>query len=898
MSLAGGARLGPYEILALVGAGGMGEVYRARDTKLRRDVALKVLPDQLAHDPERHARFEREAHLLAALNHPAIAHIYGIEDSTGTLALVMELVEGPTLADRIAEGPIPIDEAVPIAKQIAEALEAAHEQGIIHRDLKPANIKVRTDGAVKVLDFGLAKALEPPGGLASTSQSQTITTPALTRAAVIVGTAAYMSPEQAKGRAADKRSDVWAFGCVLYEMLTGRRAFDDGDLQLTLMAVISRAPDWDALPSTVPISLRRLLRKCLEKESSRRLQAIGDARVQIEDLLADVSDDIVARSTVRVTPMWRRAAIPAATAVATGLATAGLAWFVARSTLVPPRVSRLHITLPSPAALFLNNLGRDFTITPDGSRLIYVGANGTTLFMRPLDQLEAIPLVRGDAPHDPFVSPDGQWIGFFDGSTTLKKVPISGGPAVHVAHVDNGISATWAADGTIIFATAATSAGLQRVSADGGKATVLTRPERARGELNHLWPESLPGGEAILYTVKATTGTLEAASIAVFDLRSGRSTILLRGGSHAQYRPSGHLVYAADGTLRAVRFDLTHRAVTGTSIPVVQDVRTTLLGAVQAVLANDGTLVYVAGGAASTRTLVWVDRQGREMPLAAAPRAYNWPRVSPDGTRVAVTVVGQNPDIWLWDMSGGTLTRVTSDPAIDGNPVWTPDGRRLVFASNRAGALNLFSQGADGTGDVERLTESPNLQFPSAVTPDGTRVVFTERSSKTGEDVMALHLDGTHQVLPLVQTPFDERNGTVSPNGRWLAYEANDSGQFEIYVRPFPAINGGHRQVSTSGGTQPLWAPGGRELFYVAPDGGLMRVAVVGEPAWTVGSPTKVLEGRYTVVTGGSRNYDIAADGQRFLMIKTTAGDATTAPPQIVIVQHFDEDLKRLIATK
>jgi serine/threonine-protein kinase len=879
----------------------MGEVYRARDTKLGRDVALKVLPDSLAHDPDRLARFEREAHLLAALNHPNIAHIHGFEDSTGVPALVMELVDGPTLADRVAGGPIPLDEALPIAKQIAEALEAAHEQGIIHRDLKPANIKVRVDGTVKVLDFGLAKAFDPTAASStSATMSPTLSVHA-TQTGIILGTAAYMAPEQARGKSVDKRADIWAFGCVLYEMLSGRRPFDGDDVSITLAAVMMKEPDWAALPSDMPVGVRRLLTRCLKKDPKERLRDIGDARAELGEFL-NGPREVITPPIVPASPL-RRHGVAVAVVLITGAMTGAFGWIVARSTLARPRISRLEITMSDGASFSINGLGRDISITPDGSRLVYVGSNATTLFVRPLDQLEATPLVHDAGLRDPFMSPDGQWVGFFDGSNVLKKVAITGGPAVLVARINGDErGATWAADGTIIFATAASSTGLQRVSADGGTPTVLTRPDLKLGEAGHIWPELLPGGQAVLCTVTATTGGLDAASLAILDLRSGRLTILLRGGSHAQYSPSGHLVYGAAGTLRAVGFDLTHRIVTGTPSQVVPHLRSTGGGAVEAVLAHDGTLVYVAGGAGRSRerTLVWVDRQGRETPLAAPPRAYYHPRISPDGSRVAVTAADQDLDIWLWDLARAVLTRITTDPATDAYPVWRRDGRRLVFGSNRVGGVqNLFSQTADGTGAVDRLTESPNPQVPSAVSPDDTQVVFTEYSSKTGADVMALALDGTHQVFTLVQTPFDERHGIVSPDGRWLAYEANDSGPFEIHVRPFPDVNRGHWQVSTAGGTQPLWASGGRELFYLAPDGALMRVAVGGGPAWTAGSPMKVLEGRYVVGPGTAlRNYDIGPDGQRFLMIKASAGGAIATPPQIIVVQHFDEELKRLLPTK
>jgi serine/threonine-protein kinase len=913
VAFAAGTRLGVYEIVALIGSGGMGEVYRARDSRLNRDVAIKVLPADVAADPERLARFEREAQVLASLNHSNIANIYGVDDSSGTPALVMELVEGPTLADRIAKGPIPLDETLPIAKQIAEALEAAHEQGIIHRDLKPANIKVRPDGTVKVLDFGLAKAFDPnASGAGNATMSPTLSIHA-TQGGIILGTAAYMSPEQARGQHVDKRTDIWAFGCVLYELLTGTRAFEGNDTSTILASVLTADPDWERLPRATSPGLRRLLFRCLRKNPKDRLQAIGDARVEIGDLLGGatqpdvvapgVTADLTAAGRIVIYDRWRRVGIPVATLLVGSIATGVVVWSATRSTDVRPRASRFEITLPSTAALSIGGVSRDVALTPDGSRLVYVGANGTTLFVRPLDQLEPIPLVRGSGLRNPFVSPDGQWVGFYDGNVAMRKVPVTGGPAVLVAQLGSfAYGAAWGPDGTIIFASAETT-GLQRVSADGGEPSVLTRPDRAHGESAHLWPQMLPGGQFVLCTVRATDGGPERDSIAALDLRNSRLTILLRGGSDARYMPSGHLVYAAEGTLRAIGFDPVHLRVVGTARPVVSQVITSTMGGVEVAAARDGTFVYVIGtpGGGAAHSLVWVDRQGRETALPAPPRVYSNPRISPDGTRIAVSIVDQDRDIWLWDLARETLTRVTLDPAASLSPEWTPDGRRIVFSSTRAGQLNLFSQAADGTGPAERLTESPVIQAPTGVLPDGARVLLTERSSKTGADVMMLPLDGTHHVLPLVQTSFDERNGIVSPDGRWLAYEANDTGVFEVYVRPYPDVGRGRWQVSTNGGTQPLWAHNGQELFYLARDGALMRVGLMGGSSWTVSKPTKVLEGRYVVATAGvslQRNYDIAADDRQFLMIKDGGAGGSDTRPQIVIIQHFDEELKRLVPLK
>jgi hypothetical protein len=876
----------------------MGEVYRATDTNLKRQVAIKVLPVALAGDSDRLTRFQREAEVLAALNHPNIAAIYGLEKTPDCTALVMELVEGEDLSQRIARGAIPLDEALPIAKQIAGALEAAHELGIIHRDLKPANIKLRPDGTVKVLDFGLAKAMEPAGTASNVSQSPTITTPAMmTGAGVILGTAAYMAPEQARGKTVDKRADIWAFGCVLYEMLTGTRAFAGDDVSEVLASVLAREPDWARLPSDLSPALGTYIRRCLHKDPKQRIADAQDIRLALEGAFETATP----KTRVPVA-QWRRTAFVCAVAGIVGGAIIGVPmWFFTRPA-APSRVSRLQVPTSGTAAVTINGVDRDLAITPDGLRLIYVGNNGTQLFVRALDALDSTAVFTG-APRGPFVSPDGQWIGFADTGNTLRKVALTGGPADTLATLD-GLprGATWGPDNTIIVATDAVETGLQRIAA-GGPATVLTRPDRAQGEADHFWPEFLPGGRAVLYTIMAVTGGLDAAQVAVLDLQTGKHHILVRGGSQAHYVPSGHIVYTAAGTLRAVPFDLGRLATRGTPVPVVPAVAavTTRFGAVDAVVASDGTLAYLSRdgvrSANAPRTLVWVDRQGGETPIAAPPRAYAVPRLSPDGTRVAMAAEDQERDLWLWDLSGGGLTRVTSDPGTDSNPVWMDD-LRLLFSSNRGGQTALYVQSADGTGSATRVTESTlRPQSPTAITADGTRVVLYELTPTRGRDLRLLTLTPTPRVEGLLETPSEEQNGIVSPNGHWLAYESNSgSGRFEIYVRPFPK-GGGDTLVSLAGGIQPLWARSGRELFYIAPDGALMTVPVVeSHGTLSPGTATRLVARRY--FTGGvNRGYDVARDG-RFLMIKQAGGADQAAPASLIVVQHWDEELKRLVPTK
>ena len=847
--------------------------------------------------------------MLASLNHPHIGAIYGLEEADDVTALVMELVEGEDLSDRVARGALPLDEALPIARQIAEALEAAHEQAIIHRDLKPANIKVRPDGTVKVLDFGLAKALDST----SASSPSVTTSPTLslqaTQAGMILGTAAYMAPEQARGRVADRRADIWAFGCVLYEMVTGVRAFKSDDVTDTIVAVVSKEPDWQKLPATAA-AVRPLLARCLKKDPKQRLQAIGDARILVEELIGGMSEDAAAAST-RAAPLLVRVAPAAIAGMAAGaVITASVIWTLTRPAplaRVPP--ARFEIVPPPAQALAIQSADRDIAISPDGQYIVYrADAGRAQLVVRAIDSLDTHTIADITNARDPFFSPDSQWIGFFDG-TGLKKVPIAGGSAITIwkdAIVPRG--ASWADDNTIVFATRDKS-GLLRVSAGGGEPIALTTPDATKnGQTSHWYPSVLPGGRGVLFTITAPN-QMESAQVAVLDLKTGQRKTVIRGGSQAEYIPSGHLLYASSGTLRAVRFDLERLEVLSDPVPVVDDVWMAGGGAANYTISRTGTLVYVpASGTQRPRSLVWVDRKGQEKPIGAPPRLFTAARLSPDGTRVALTIRDQEQDIWIWDLARESpLRRLTFDPAIDQAPVWTPDGRRIVFASLRAGAANLFMQAADGTGVVERLTMGADDQTPAWVAPDGTGIVGWVVTPKTKGDVVWFPLksspvqSGAAQVSgaklagpePLVGTPAMEFNPEISPDGRYMAYQSDETGRLEIYVRPFPHVNDGRWQVSTGGGTRAVWARNGRELFYVDPANTLTTMPVQTSGAtFAVGNPVKLFEIAYAAPLTAPRHYDVAADGQRFLMIKENPTRDRNATAGMVVVLNVFEVLK------
>ena len=888
MALKAGTKLGVYEVTAQIGAGGMGEVYRARDTSLDRDVAIKVLPDAFATDTERLARFEREAKVLASLNHPNIAAIYGLEKSGETPALVLELVEGPTLQDRIAKGPIPLDEALPIARQIAEALEAAHEQGIIHRDLKPANVKVKDDGTVKVLDFGLAKALQPDLSDLDAANSPTMTmTAAATKMGVIMGTAAYMAPEQAKGRQVDKRVDIWAFGVVLYEMLTGRQAFGGTDISETLASVLKTDLNLDGLPADTPRALRRALSRCIQKDRSHRSRDIGDVRLDLDEALAAPVEETVEAAAIAQPALWQRPMSVAAIVLAAIVVTALAVWTLTRP--APAPVTRMSIVLPRTQVLTSTGR-RGVAISPMGTHVVYVA--NRQLYLRALDELEAQPLTGTEASNarTPFFSPDGQWIGFFSGRV-LKKVALSGGAAVTLTEADSPYGASWGADDTILFGQG--GQGILRVAGAGGTPDVLVSVESPN--LAHQ-PQMLPGGEAVLYTLGGF-GLWDAAQIVVEQVATGERTVLVEGGSDARYLPTGHLVYALGGTLLAVPFDVDRLMVTGGPVPLVEGVsraRAGTTGAAHADIARTGALVYLPSGATGgvVRTLVWVDRDGIEEALGAPPRAYALPRLSPDGTRVALDVGDDEDDVWVWDLTRETLTRLTFAAERDGYPVWTPDGQRVVFESHRAGEGNLFAKSADGTGAVEHLTESPTHQSPLSMSPDGEWIVF-EDGIGDRSSLALLPSNGESSWELLLESGFNERNGEISPDGQWLAYQTNASGQDEIYVQPFPDVDAGRWQISTTGGTRPLWGPDGRELFYMT-EAGVMGVTVETDAGFEPGTPGLVVEGFYFREARG-RTYDIAPDGQRFLMIKegatVDADDPFAGLTQIVVVQNWHQEL-------
>jgi Tol biopolymer transport system component len=902
VTLRAGTMVGSYELLALLGAGAMGEVYRARDTRLNRDVAVKILPGPFADDVDRLARFERESHVLASLNHPNIAAIYGVEETGPLKALVLELVDGPTLADRIAHGPIPFDDAWPIAKQIAEALEAAHEHGIVHRDLKPANVKIRDAGTVKVLDFGLAKALDPTASsIGGVTIAPTRSGPG-TKAGIILGTAAYMAPEQARGKAVDKRADIWAFGVLLFEMIAGRRAFEGETFSDVLAKVIEREPDWSALPPATPVIVHTLLARCLKKDPKTRLRDIGEARVHLEELLG-ATEDTGASAIPRTRPLWQRA-LPWAVAIALGVL-ALLLWSPWRRSSASPAPIRLSAELGADAAL-VTARGAGAILSPDGSVLAFVAEKNQTsqLYVRRLAQVSATPMAGTDGASGPFFSPDGRWIAFFAGGR-LKKVLTTGGAPIIVCDAPEPRGGAWAEDGTIVFMPGGgTGLNLFRVPSAGGTPRPLTTPDR--DEVTQRWPQVLPGGKALLYTGHSRTGGYEDANLVVQPLPAGARKVVQRGGYYGRYVPSGHLVYVHDGSLFAAPFDLDRLELSGPVVPVLESVSASPeAGWAQFAFSQTGTLVYVPKPSAGSGEvpISWMNRNGTTTPLRSTPT--NWSNLvfSPDGRRLAMGIFdGRQGDVWVYDWPRDAATRLTFDATDNQSPIWTPDGRRIVFTSRRADntTLNMYWQRVDGGGDVQRLTESRNPQQPSSWHPSGKFMAFFELNPHTGDDLMILPMDGDEASewrpgTPTVflNSPASEIEPMFSPDGRWIAYLSNESGRYEVHVRPFPGP-GGQWQISTGGGASPTWSRTRHELFYGSPDGHIVVTPYTVDGDSFRAEKSRLWSDARYVTRPRRRSFDLHPDGERFALAKAMDAPAAATHDHVTFMLNIFDELRRI----
>ncbi len=899
MGLRTGTQLGPYEILSAIGAGGMGEVYRAHDNRLNRDVALKVLPEIFAADPDRMARFEREARVLGALNHANIAAIYGLEEFGSNRALVMELVAGETLADRIAKGPIPVDEVLPIAKQLSEALEYAHDRGVIHRDLKPANIKVTPEGTAKVLDFGLAKALMDEPVAADPRDSPTLSM-APTLAGAILGTAAYMSPEQAKGKPVDRRADIWAFGVVLFEMFMGKSLHSGETAAEIVAAVMLKEPGLEALPKNTPAPIQNLLRRCLEKNVHRRLQHIGEARIIIGDTLSGSSaTEPVPLQSKAPNRLFGRVAIIVAAVLFVGLAIVSFLHFretppempIMRTTILPPDNTTLDFT---------TGLGLP-TLSPDGKRIVF-GARTSDgkapLWVRSLDALTALPLAGTDGASFPFWSPDSRFVAFFaDGK--LKKIDTSGGPALTLADAPQGRGGSWSREGVIVFAPANTAGPLLRVSSAGGVSTPLPAGE---GRM----PSFLPDGRHFLYqALPGRPGNQDGngnLAIRVGSLDGGESKVVMEAGSNAIYA-RGYTLFLRNATLMAQPFDAKRLATTAEAVPIAEQIQTVLNSGSVGVfsVSESGMLAYHTGVGAGGLLLTWFDRSGKQGVTLGEPANIVGFQFSPDRKNLAASVQDpSNTDIWIYDVSRGLRTRLTFDPAIDNNPVWSPDGRSIAFASGRKGHFDLYRKSSDGSGAEELLYADDRDKTPTSWSPDGKFLLYYDRAlAGAASGVWALSLTpekpgGLLKQFLVLQTPLSVFDAQFSPDGRWIAYTSDESRRAEIYVTPFPlppSGSGGKRQISTAGGFLPRWRQDGKEIFYRGLDRRLM--------AAEVNSGGGTLEiGQVRPLFGATPNtsetinplYDVSADGQHFLLRilpEQKAGEPLT------LVQNWTAGLKK-----
>jgi Tol biopolymer transport system component len=903
VALTSGTRLGPYEILAPLGAGGMGEVYRARDTRLERTVAIKILPPHLSNDTTLRQRFEREAKAISSLNHPHICVLHDVGNQDGTQFLVMECVEGETLAKRLEKGPLPLEQVLKYGTQIADGLDKAHRNGVVHRDLKPANVMLTASG-VKLLDFGLAKAAVPLAAGATLTAAATRTT-SVTQQGTIVGTFQYMSPEQVEGNEVDARSDIFSFGSVLYEMVTGRRAFPGKSNLSVASAVLEKDPEpISTLRPLTPPALDRAVRRCLAKDPEDRWQTARDLLLELKWIAeggsqAGVPVPLVSHRKMRERLAWAAAALFALIAIAFAIG------FVLH-TPKPPQPMRLSAEIGADASP-VTGFGPGAILSPEGNRLAFVAVGSDQkrrIYVRSLDQLQATVLSGTENARNHFFSPDGQWLGFFaDGK--LKKISVQGGAAATLCDAPDDRGGSWGEDGTIVF-TPSFGAPLSKVSSAGGTPQLMPPLDMQLGELTHRWPQMLPGGKSVLFTSSTLTGFYEDADIVLYSMASGQRKTLYHGGFHARYLPTGHLVYMHEGTLFAVPFDLKRQEVTGQPAPILDGIVTnTATGGAQFSFSDSGNLVYVAGSNVVTNVSVyWMDRQGKFVPLRKIPGAYVSPAISPDGKRLALQIRdGKRADIWVNEWEHDTLTRLTFGGERNASPVWTPDGQRITYSSlEKRGVTTLYWKRADGAGDAQHLTESKNSKYPGSWRPDGKVLAFTQLNPITSSDIMMLPIEGneksgwkTGEPKPFLDGPFNENDPAFSPDGRWLAYSSDESGNSEVYVRPFPGP-GGKWQVSNGGGLLPRWSRRSKEFFYRTTDSKIMFATYTASgDSFHSDKPQLWSSGQFTS-RGGSSNFDVHPDGKRFVVLKdsavlkdSVAGEAKTVNKVNIILNFFDE---------
>lgn len=891
MSFAPGSKLGPYEILDSIGVGGMGEVYRARDPRLHREVAIKVSAERFSD------RFEREAHAIAALNHPNICTLHDI----GPNYLVMELVEGPALSDRIRHGAIPLDETLHIARQIAEALEAAHEKGVVHRDLKPGNIKIKPDGVVKVLDFGLAKMAEPAAPEEDPDRSPTLTLEQATRVGQVLGTAAYMAPEQARGAIVDKRADIWSFGVVLYEMLSGKRLFKGDTISDTLAAVLTKDLDWRELPEAAPRRIRKLLVRCLERDRKQRLQDIGEARIAVD---APEPDLLPLPAAARRWP-WAMASLALAFAVA-----AGVGWWRASRPAPLGSLMRLGLEL-GPDVRAERPLGGSFlALSPDATLLALTvrGADGATrLATRRLDENQITPLAGTEDAASPVFSPDGQWIAFHS-DRKIKKISVRGGAVVTLCDAPGAIAPSWGDDGNLIAALG-WGTGLSRISSAGGTPARVTELNLEKAEWRHSWPQVLPGSHAVLFTAEHSGQNSDDGDIDVVSLKTGKRTTLHHGGFFARYLPSGHVAWVHQNVLYAAPFDVGRLALTGEPQPVVEDIHSGTDTGGDFAFSQTGVFVYSSGKGELQRSIFWLDSTGKTRPLQPAPGLYGFPRFSPDGKRLAFSLGDSHghEDIWVRDLERDTVSRVTLLPGQNEWPVWTPDGISLVFQSSNPAAPGIYWIRADGSGLAQRLTEGKTgLGPPQAISPDGKQLALVRAAAGGGVEIWTAPIEGDAghsrlgKLAPFVQTPSVTILPSFSPDGRWLAYYSSEPGKEGLWVAPFPGPGGGW--LVSSHGADAVWSRGphaaGGALFFILDDHTIMVTDyTTNGAAFVVGKP-RVWSQRRLMDLGSPpvRTYDLAPDGQRFAVVLNADGTADPKPiSNLAILLNFFEEVQRRV---